>query len=251
VIVTQQQRIKEGWTPYGKLERWQDYYHVVGAASDHEDFWHPQADPDGKVRDRTSDAERRQYLEDIAEEVDFVNALVPQNVLDFGAGLGWFLSAIECPHKMAVEICPQATRYLENSGITVWESLAHVPTNSADTVIAYHVFEHLTDPIAAIAHIHRILQKPGWLILGTPDFHSPCAVRFGKRYRLLHPTHCSLFTLESMSRFLRDNAFEVYDIRFPFPSRYATAETFLRWNDTQGVSPPWPGNFVTFYARRL
>lgn len=250
MIVTWQRRPKEGWQPYGKTEVGQDYYHVVASSADHEDFWKPQADPDGKVRDRTTDVERLQYLSDIADETAFVNMLAPHSVLDFGAGMGWFLSAIDCQHKMAVEVCPDATRKLERDGIITWENLEHVPSNSADVCICYHVIEHLVDPIASLRHIYRILHRKGWLILGTPDFHSPCAVRFGKRYRLIHPTHISQFTLESASRMLRDFGFDIYDVKFPFPKRYATAENFLRWNDTDKVSPPWPGNFMTFYAQR-
>jgi SAM-dependent methyltransferase len=247
--VSQQLRIKD-WQPYGACERWQDYYHVRGTSADHGDFWQPQRDPDGVLRDRSTAVERRQYLDDVADEIKFVNDLAPQSVLDFGAGMGWFLSSVQCPHKMAVEVCPDACRKLEQYGVIVWEDIAYVPSNVADCVVAYHVFEHLVDPIGALAHIIRILHRKGWLVLGTPDFHSPCAVRFGERYRLLHPTHISLFTLESMTRMLRDHAFTIHDVRFPFPARYATAETFLRWNDTGNVSPPWPGNFVTWYAQR-
>jgi hypothetical protein len=53
-----------------------------------------------------------------------------------------------------------------------------------------------------------------------------------------------------MHRFLRDHAFHIDDVRFPFPARYATAENFARWNDTSQVSPAWPGNWMTFYCTR-
>jgi SAM-dependent methyltransferase len=118
-------------------------------------------------------------------------------------------------------------------------------------VMCYHVIEHVADPIEFIGDIRRVLRPGGWLILGTPDFASPCAKRFGDNYRMLHdPTHCSLFTLESMHRLLRDRGFTIQDVCFPFPERYATAETFARWNDTGSVSPPWPGNWMTFYCQR-
>jgi hypothetical protein len=90
--------------------------------------------------------------------------------------------------------------------------------------------------------------------MSTPDFASPCAKRFGDHYRMLHdPTHVSLFTLESMHRFLRDHGFRIDDVRFPFPERLATAETMERWRrgPVDGEwSPPWPGNWVTFYASK-
>ena len=89
------------------------------------------------------------------------------------------------------------------------------------------------------------------MILGTPDFASPCAKRFGDSYRMLHDKgHVSLFTNESMHRFLIDNGFTIDEVRHPFPEEYATAENFARWNDTSRMSPPWPGNWMTFYARK-
>lgn len=252
MIVRGQRRVKPDWAPYGKTEVWQDYYHVRStSAADHSAFWQPQADPDGVVRDRNTELERLQYLADIADEIAFIKQLQPTTVCDFGAGLGWLLAELDCQCKLAVEIAPDAARKLEADGVTVFDRIADVPSNSCDVVVAYHVFEHIVDPIDALRHVIRILHRKAWLVLGTPDFGSPCAVRFGERYRLLHsPTHVSLFTLESMTRMLRDYAFDIHDIRFPFPERYATAETMARWLDVSRVSPPWPGNFVTWYAQR-
>jgi len=109
----------------------------------------------------------------------------------------------------------------------------------------------MADPERELFEIRRVLKKGGWLVLGTPDFHSPCAVRFGENYRMLHdPTHVSLFSLDGMSRLVRDFGFTIEDVRFPFPERYATAETMARWLDTSQVSPPWPGNWMTFFCRK-
>ena len=120
-----------------------------------------------------------------------------------------------------------------------------------DAVVCYHMIEHCKDPIFAIAEIRRVLKPGGWLILGTPDFDSPCAQRFGDNYRMLHDdTHCSLFTCESMHRFLKDGAFDIQEVKYPFPDRFATAETFARWHDTSKMSPPWPGNWMSFYCQR-
>jgi SAM-dependent methyltransferase len=122
---------------------------------------------------------------------------------------------------------------------------------SVDLVVCLHVIEHLSDPILAITEIRRILKPGGWAIISTPDFDSPCAKRFGDNYRMLHDrTHCSLFTLESMHRFIRDHGLEIRDLKFPFPERYATLGTFSRWADTSKMSPPWPGNWMTFYCVR-
>lgn len=229
-------------------QRVQDYYVVRECPEEIGDYWAPRADPDGVMRNRDTDEERRQYIEDMADEIDFVND-VGGSVLDFGAGLGWFLDALTMPLRTAIESCPVARERLIKK-YWVWHGLDFVD-QTQDVVIAHHVFEHLENPVASIREIHRILRTGGYLILGTPDFASPCAKRFGDNYRMLHdPTHRSLFTLESMHRFLRDHGFTILDVKFPFPQRYATVENFMRWNDTSRVSPPWPGNHVTYYCQR-
>jgi hypothetical protein len=90
------------------------------------------------------------------------------------------------------------------------------------------------------------------LIVGTPNFDSACARRFGERYRLLHDqTHISLFSRESLDRFLWDHGFFVERVEFPyFETRYFTTENFERLKDKDGVSPPFYGNIMTFYCRK-
>ena len=239
------------WSPCGRREVHQDYYVPRPCQEQDADYWAPKADPDGIVRDRTSNVEREQYLADVCDEIRFVNGLKPRCVVDVGAGLGWMLSAVDAERRYAIEPSPVARQSLEQHCDRVFDSLATVPSFYADVVLAHHVFEHMSDPVSEINHVRRVLTPGGHLVLGTPDFASPCAKWFGSNYRMLHdPTHCSLFSLEGMTRMLRDHAFQILDVKFPFPDRYATAETFARWNDTSKISPPWPGNWMTFYCRR-
>jgi SAM-dependent methyltransferase len=247
-----QPRIKARWSPVGRTHKHQDYYWVREASCDYSDYWGVVVDPDGRERDRLSESERLVYLENVADELAAVKAMTPGNILDVGCGPGWFLEAVGSAWKrLGLEASVQAVVEMEKRGITNACDLGHVKDEWADVVMFYHVIEHIADPVDAIGEIRRILKPGGWLILGTPDFDSPCAQRFGDNYRMLHdPTHCSLFTLESMHRFLRDHALHIYDVRFPFPARYATAENFARWNDTSKVSPAWPGNWMTFYCQR-
>lgn len=251
MIVDQQRRYKSRWAPCGRRERLQDYYVVRESVQDYGDYFGCKLDPDGKPRDRLSDEERRQFVEDVGYLIERVNERQPRTVLDFGSGPGWLLGAIDAPCKTAVEIAPQACERLFLEGYLLRSDLADVDTHSQDVVIAHHVFEHLADPLYHLTHCRRVLKHDGLFVLATPDFASPCAMRFGPRYRMLHdPTHCSLFTLESCSRMLRDWGFEIIGIEFPFPERLATLETFLRWHDRVGVSPPWPGNWMTFFCGR-
>ena len=246
-------RVEAVWNATHSHARWQSYYVPRDGSDRYSGYWGTVTDPDGNVRDRDTEAERLQYVEDIAEELDFAASLPVGKSLDIGCGLGWFSRALPASwERCGIELCKQAAAKSQNAGITMLNpDLRSLPVAKFDLIIMHHVIEHMKDPCGAMSLISRAAKMGSWLILGTPDFFGPCAQRFGDNYRLLHDqTHVSLFSRESMSRLLTDYGWTISQVRFPFPERYATAETMERWRDTSKVSPPWPGNFMTFYAQR-
>jgi len=216
------------------------------------DYWLPAVtDPDGKIRNRLDDPnEEQQYVEDLHDEIAFADSYVTGAILDVGCGPGWLLSALKGKWiKYGIEPSIAARENARKRGIVIRDAIQYFASESVDFAICYHVIEHLPNPFHVVVDIYRVLRKGGGFLLGTPDFGCPCAKRFGPNYRMLHdPTHRSLFTLESATRMVRDAGFQVLDTTFPFPARYATAETFCRWNDTARTSPPWPGNWFTLYC---
>ena len=219
-----------------------------------EGYWGTIVDPDGKSRDRLQECE--QYLDDIKQELAYLNSLPPGRILDIGCGPGFLLSALSSEwERHGVEVSSFAAKYASQWGTIHTGSLedAEYPDEHFDVIAMYHVVEHMEDPVAAIIEIHRILKLGGVLVLGTPDFDSGCARRFGKNYRLLHDvTHISLFTNESMHRFLRDYGFVIDRVEYPFfETRHFTEENLMRLFDTTRISPPFYGNFMTFYCHSL
>lgn len=251
MIVASEPRFRDRWRPVGRTHKTQPYYHARPCAVDYQGYWGTAIDPDGNVRDRLSESEHLSYLGSVADELAFVRTLPPGSMVDYGCGPGWFLRELPTWKRLGIEIAPHAVAELDRTGIPRLPNCDAVPMMSVDLVVCLHVIEHMADPMRAINEMHRMLQPGGWLIISTPDFDSPCAKRFGENYRMLHDkTHCSLFTLESMRRFLRDNGFTIRDLKFPFPAKYANQNTWDRWHDTSKVSPPWPGNWMTFYCQR-
>lgn len=222
-------------------------------ASYEESYWGVITDPDGNVRDRREERER--YLQDIATELAFINGLPAGRMLDIGCGLGFLLSGVADDwERHGVEVSAFAARRATRYG-QIHQGLleeAGYPDRHFDLVVIYHVIEHVADPLALLKEIRRILKPDGWLILGTPDFDSGAARRYGANYRLLHDvTHISLFSNESMHRFLRDHGFRIEQVDYPyFATRYFNRNSLLALLDTSRVSPPFYGNFMTFYCRR-
>ena len=225
-------------------------------SSNYEQYWEGlQKDPDGIERDRTSSAEYTKFAENTKEEIAFLNGLKGCKIIDVGCGVGYLLAALgEQWEKYGVEISEFAANKASKFGEIYIGELEQQKFNSNyfDVVVVYHVIEHVKDPIGLIKEIHRILKDGGTLLLGTPDFDSACARRFGNNYRLLHDkTHISLFSRESMCRMLRDYGFYIDRIECPFfDTEYFTKENLLRLFDTTKMSPPFYGNFLTFYCHK-
>lgn len=218
-----------------------------------QNYWGTIVDPDGNVRNRL--VERERHLEDVAEEVKFINGLKAGKIVDVGCGLGFLLSGIgDKWEKHGVEVSQFAAEHANKWGRVFCGELkeANYTDEYFDVVALYHVIEHVEKPADLLLEIKRILKRGGNLILGTPDFDSGCARRFGENYRLLQDkTHVSLFTNESMHRFLRDHGFVIEHVGYPFfETRHFTEENLLRLFDTSKVSPPFYGNFMTFYCRK-
>lgn len=223
------------------------------SAGDADTYWTQATDPDGKVRDRF--AERDIYLADMAGELAFIAGLTPGRVLDIGCGPGWLLSAIDPAwQRFGVEpSAPAARLAAEHAAITTGTlDDTDYGDGAFDLIVMYHVIEHMADPVDALQRVMSLLKPGGRLLLGTPDFDSGCARLFGAQYRLLHdPTHISLFSNDSMHRLLRDTGLHIDTVDFPyFETRWFTEENLQRLFDTTTVSPPFYGNFMTFYCSR-
>jgi phosphoheptose isomerase len=223
-------------------------------ATDYEEaYWGSEVDPDGNLRDRR--LEREQHLDDIKQELAFLDTLPHGRILDIGCGLGFLLSALASGwEKHGVEVSELAAKYAREWAKIHVGTLAEAryPDEYFDVVVMHHVVEHLEDPVGAILETYRILRRGGVLLLGTPDFDSACARRFGDKYRMLHdPTHISLFSNDSMHRCLRDHGFVIDRVEYPFfDTRHFTKESLMRLFDTGNGSPPFYGNFMTFYCHK-
>ena len=218
------------------------------------EYWGIITDPDGIIRNRKE--ERHQHIEDVEYILDYINNIDPGKILDIGCGPGWILSAVSNKwEKYGIETDEQAIKISTDDSIR-FSSLNLIDENYGDSffdiILMHHVIEHIKNPVTFIDEVKRILRPGGILIIGTPDFDSACARRYGKNFRLLNdPTHISLFSNDSMHRFLRDKNFRILKVEYPyFETRFFTKENLDRLFDIGKMSPPFYGSFMTFFCMK-
>ena len=218
-----------------------------------EAYWGTIKDPDGKERNRIN--EKDMYLDDIKDELSYLNKLPAGKILDVGCGLGFLLSGLDKKfEKFGVEVSSLACESARNYGNIFNGTLenAKFKDNEFDIIVMYHVIEHIEKPEEIIKEINRILKPNGVFLIATPNFKCFCARRFKDNFRLLHDkTHISLFSDKSLTKFLKDFGFKIEKKAYPyFKTRHFTLKNILRLFDTKKMSPPFYGNVMTFYCRK-
>ena len=230
-----------------------DYFASIpldGEVGFEEEYHHTTIDPDGNKRNLLQ--EREQSLAGVKEITDYLGSVRPGTILDIGCGLGWILSSLGKEwDKYGIEVSKFASRHAAQFGNVHNGTLDDFEVKGFDVIIMNHVIEHLTDPIGALNKIRGLLKPAGVFILGTPDFDSAAARRYGSNFRLLHdPTHISLFSSDSMHRCLRDHGFKILQVEYPFfNTPWFTKENVLRILEDKGISPPFYGSAMTFFLK--
>ena len=234
------------------------YFSSKSCHSHVNDYYQPKIDPDGKLRDLTQ--EKQQRINFAQDEIAFINSLIEDGIerrfLDIGCGPGYVSSAISDRYdKYGLEVSPIAAdlakNFIPTMHIGPLEEETY-PEEYFDVVLCHHVIEHIDDPLIFVRLINKILKTHGNLIIGSPNFDSGAARRFGKKFRLLNDaTHISLFSDFSLKQLLEDFGFIVDKIIYPFfETEYFTPDNLLRMFDTTQISPPFYGSIFTIFARK-
>jgi 2-polyprenyl-3-methyl-5-hydroxy-6-metoxy-1,4-benzoquinol methylase len=104
----------------------------------------------------------------------FKSKILEKKVLDFGCGNANFLlkSKKIASLVQGVEIEKRIQEYYKQTELKIWHSLDDLSSNSTekfDLITAFHVFEHLENPLSVLKSLSSLLNNHGEIIIEVPN----------------------------------------------------------------------------------
>ncbi|MBI5405000.1 MAG: class I SAM-dependent methyltransferase [Candidatus Kerfeldbacteria bacterium] len=125
---------------------------------------------------------------------------------DVAAKNGWAVTGVE-PNDWARSIASQ------QFGVTSRRSIDELGHARYDVVTMFDVIEHMTDPLAELQRLHRLLNPGGRLILTTPDLGSPVARLLRSRWYCIRQQHLFYFNPTSIRTVLERSGFKLVSLQ--------------------------------------
>jgi len=258
------QKIDFFLTDYIKNQYWKCqkcefvFQNPISEYSYNENYWTNTIDPDGNEKDQTKMREFK-IKNWYGGIIKFVKDRKPGKIFDVGCGLGYLLSTIpKTWEKHGSDSSEFAISFIKKnfSEIILEElNLERSPSQKQrnfDIVVCYHVIEHIENPDVFFKHLAMMIKKDGMLIIGTPNIGSFVAKRFKGNFRLLGIGHLSLFNRKNLENLFVKNNFKVIKKEYPFfKTDYFNIKNICRILDTSKTSPPFYGNIMTLYAKKI
>ncbi len=136
------------------------------------------------------------------------SAHAPFRVLDWGAGIGYFLdTARERGWEVfGTEYTERAVEICREKGITMFQgplAAVDMPEASFDLISSFEVIEHINNPREEIARIMYLLKPGGLFYCTTPNFNSLLRYYLKDAYNVItYPEHLSYYTPRTLHRLL-------------------------------------------------
>lgn len=165
---------------------------------------------DFKRNKKTTSQKARWFLNEIGKFAK------PGSLLELGCSYGFFLKkAKEDGWKVkGLEWSDEACSYAVNQlNLDVSEeSLQEITLTQwkFDVVTAWHVLEHLADPLHELSNIRNVLNPRGIFYFTTPNIDSLQFRLLGNKWEWLSPpAHLYLFGISSINNLLKKGGFEI------------------------------------------
>ena len=166
-------------------------------------------------------------LRNKARLVERLTILKNGNILDYGAGTGYFARTMANRgwNVIAIEKSEKARELaLKEFGFKMQDTdaLADIKDKELDVVTMWHVMEHIQDPDKMWNELHRILDDTGIAIVAVPNSISYDAQRYKEHWAAYDvPRHLWHFTPSSIMRWGEKHGFLLEkQLTMPFDGFY-------------------------------
>ena len=114
------------------------------------------------------------YSDDIRRFNFIKEKIVNKSLLDFGCGIGGFLQLIQKSKlPLSVTGLEQEETLKESFSdrlLNVFSDIMDIPRSEKyDIITAFHVIEHLSDPVSTLIELSKLLKKNGEIIIEVPS----------------------------------------------------------------------------------
>lgn len=152
-----------------------------------------------------------------------------QRILEIGCGSGYFLDwllnkgynniqGIE-PSQEAINLAGAAKTFIKEG---MFEEEAKY-SEGVDTICAFHVFDHLLDPLRFLEKVRHLLNTQGSLMMVMHDIDAPIAKILGSKCPMIDIEHPFLYTKPALKKLLNKAGFNVvhqFDVVNKYPLSY-------------------------------
>lgn len=158
-------------------------------------------------------------------------------LLDIGCGYGDFILACKERGWQVVGAEQDASPIMQQREalgleVVTVDQIASLPDASFDAITLWHVFEHVTDPIAMLREFHRLLEPNGRLLIEVPNWGGWHGRLGGAAWHHLdvprHLLHFDRKTLTNMlvAQGLVPEHWATFSLEY---DTFGTAQTYLNW----------------------
>lgn len=126
-----------------------------------------------------------------------------KRIADFGCGSGNFLrlSKSYCKDLVGIDYEQESIKNLQGVGINCYKNLSSIKDKSLDVITAFHVIEHLPNPIEILTEMKKKLVSGGLIIIEVPNANDILLSTFkNEKFKqfTLWSQHLVLHTRESL-----------------------------------------------------
>ncbi|MGK2877385.1 MAG: class I SAM-dependent methyltransferase [Solirubrobacterales bacterium] len=164
-------------------------------------------------------ADEAQRRTEAKKRIAWLKRFVPSgSIFEIGAAAGYFLDeARTAGYSVAgVEPAPAVSGYArERFGLDIKTGFledADLPEGRFDAICAFHVLEHVHDPLEVLKDVRASLKNDGYLFLEIPNIESGTAVHDGaKWFHLDQPNHVAFYNPEQLEGLLSKAGIELLE----------------------------------------